>query len=108
MDQINEAAEKMKLLGDKTRLTILCLLKDREWCVCELVEVLSISQPGISQHMRKLKSHGLVNESRRGQWVYYSLRVQDMPYIQCVLDCMPGTSGTLHLLGKNDPGQICK
>ncbi|WP_136605798.1 ArsR/SmtB family transcription factor [Paenibacillus dokdonensis] len=108
MDQIMDAAEKLKLLGDKTRLTILCLLKDREWCVCELVEVLSISQPGISQHMRKLKSHGIVNEARRGQWVYYSLRVQDKPYIQSVLEYMPGTTDTLSLLNKKEPGQICK
>ncbi|MWV42434.1 metalloregulator ArsR/SmtB family transcription factor [Paenibacillus sp. HJL G12] len=107
MDEIAEAAEKLKLLGDKTRLTILCLLKDREWCVCELVDVLSISQPGISQHMRKLKSHGIVNESRRGQWVYYSLRIQDKPYIQAVLDYMPGTAGTLSLLNKKEPGQCC-
>ncbi|MDR0267447.1 metalloregulator ArsR/SmtB family transcription factor [Paenibacillus sp.] len=107
MDRITDAAEKLKLLGDKTRLTILCLLKDREWCVCELVEVLSISQPGISQHMRKLKSHGIVSESRRGQWVYYSLHVQDKPFIQAVLDCMPDTKGTLSLLNKKEPGPIC-
>ncbi|MEC0371346.1 metalloregulator ArsR/SmtB family transcription factor [Paenibacillus chibensis] len=108
MDQLTEAADKLKLLGDKTRLTILCLLKDREWCVCELVEVLSISQPGISQHMRKLKSHGIVNESRRGQWVYYSLNVQDKPYIHAVLDYMPGTAGTLSLLNRQEPGRICE
>ncbi|MBD8836950.1 MULTISPECIES: metalloregulator ArsR/SmtB family transcription factor [Paenibacillus] len=53
MDSIQEAADKIKLLGDKTRLTILTLLKEREWCVCEFVEILDMSQPGISQHLRK-------------------------------------------------------
>jgi ArsR family transcriptional regulator len=42
-----EMAEKLKLLGDKTRLTILVLLKDKEWCVCDLVEILNMSQPSV-------------------------------------------------------------
>ncbi|NOU98116.1 metalloregulator ArsR/SmtB family transcription factor [Paenibacillus sp. LMG 31456] len=54
---------------------------EKELCVCEIVEVLQTSQPNISQHMRKLKDGGLVKESKRGQWVYYSLTVQDRPYL---------------------------
>lgn len=95
MEQLHEMAEKLKMLGDKTRLTILSLLKERELCVCEFVDILNISQPGISQHLRKLKSHGIVQEARRGQWVYYSLNVEDKPYIKCVLD---NTPSLIHLL----------
>ncbi|MRN52731.1 ArsR/SmtB family transcription factor [Paenibacillus monticola] len=96
-----EMAEKLKLLGDKTRLTILGLLKDKEWCVCDLVEILNMSQPGVSQHLRKLKAQGVVNETRRGQWVYYSLNVEDKPYIQVVLNELPDTQTLLSLLKKN-------
>ncbi|GGJ27658.1 hypothetical protein GCM10008022_40730 [Paenibacillus hunanensis] len=89
MHHIEEVAEQMKLLGDKNRLMMLALLQEREWCVCEFVEIFDISQPGISQHMRKLKSHRIVKEERRGQWVYYSLNIEDKPHIQAVLRHLP-------------------
>ncbi|MEK3735265.1 MULTISPECIES: ArsR/SmtB family transcription factor [Paenibacillus] len=100
METLHEAAEKLKLLGDRTRLTMLTLLKDREWCVCEFVEIFDMSQPAVSQHLRKLKSQGLVREARRGQWVYYSLHVEDKPYIQAVLDAMPTGSQVLSAMDK--------
>ncbi len=105
MDQLHEVAEKLKMLGDKTRLTMLTLMKERELCVCEFVDILNMSQPGISQHLRKLKSQGLVNESRKGQWVYYSLNVEDKPYIKSVLDRMPSM---VHLLADDNGQGKCK
>jgi ArsR family transcriptional regulator, arsenate/arsenite/antimonite-responsive transcriptional repressor len=89
MEQINVLAEHCKLLGDKTRLTILALLKEQELCVCDLVELLETSQPNISQHLRKLKDAGIVNESRKGQWVYYSLHINDKPHIKDILNYTP-------------------
>ncbi|WP_438349051.1 ArsR/SmtB family transcription factor [Paenibacillus sp. FA6] len=100
MDTLVEIADDMKLLGDKTRLVMLSLLKEREWCVCEFVGIFDISQPAISQHLRKLKDQGLVKEDKRGQWVYYSLSVNDKPYIQAVLDHMPDSRTILTLLNK--------
>ena len=63
--------ERLKVLADMTRLKILKLLIGREYCVCELAEIVNISQPGISQHLRKLKVAGFVTERKEGQWVYY-------------------------------------
>ncbi|MFB4321284.1 metalloregulator ArsR/SmtB family transcription factor [Priestia sp. BR_2] len=100
MEQMNEIAEKLKLLGDKTRLTMLTLLKQKEWCVCEFVDIFDMSQPAISQHLRKLKSQGIVNEARRGQWVFYSLNVDDKPYIQAVLNEMPSAQEVLSSMNK--------
>lgn len=71
--EIVKAAQVLKLLGDKTRLTIISVLQKQECCVCELVELFEMSQPSISQHLRKLKDAGLVAEERKGQWIYYSL-----------------------------------
>lgn len=63
-----------KLLSDPTRLRIVLLLhSEGELCVCELVEALDDSQPKISRHLAQLRAHGLLIDSRRGQWVYYSL-----------------------------------
>ena len=108
MEQIREMADKLKLLSDNTRLTILSLLKDREFCVCELVEILEISQPAVSQHLRKLKSQGVVKESKRGQWVYYSLHVDDKSYIKAVLDYTPDSKTILSALNKQHLTSVCK
>ena len=71
MVAITALVERLKVLADITRLRILKLLIGREYCVCELREIIDISQPGISQHLRKLKTAGFVIERREGQWVYY-------------------------------------
>ncbi|MFD2614262.1 ArsR/SmtB family transcription factor [Paenibacillus gansuensis] len=82
-------ADILKLLSDKTRLSIVTLLRDRELCVCDITDITGMSQPNASQHLRKLKSAGLVNESRRGQWVYYSLVKTDKPYLTCIYESLP-------------------
>ncbi len=89
--EVETAAQALKLLGDKTRLTIIGLLKDNECCVCEFVEVLQMSQPAISQHLRKLRDAGLVKEQRKGQWIFYSLNQSSdvYPIIESVLDLIP-------------------
>lgn len=63
--------ETLKILHDPTRLLLLKLLMEKEYCVCELVGMFEVSQPAISQHLRKFKKAVLVYEERRGQWRYY-------------------------------------
>jgi len=75
--RLEAMSEEFKVLGDKTRLRILSLLKWRELCVCDLTEVLGISQPGVSQQMRRLRQVGFVIERRGGQWTYYSLNLEN-------------------------------
>jgi ArsR family transcriptional regulator len=89
MISLDALSETLKLLSDKTRLTILALLKEKELCVCEIVEILQTTQPNVSQHLRKLKTGGLVSETRRSQWIYYSLNVEDKPYLKGILDQLP-------------------
>ncbi|GAB6156346.1 metalloregulator ArsR/SmtB family transcription factor [Desulfosporosinus burensis] len=86
--RIEAMAEEFKVLGDKTRLRILSLLQGRELCVCDLTEVFEISQPGVSQHMRRLRQTGFVNERRGGQWTYYSLNMGN-PLITLLLPMFP-------------------
>lgn len=89
MLEMESLSDMLKLLGDKTRLTILSALRERELCVCELVDILGTSQPNVSQHMRKLKAGDLVKEEKRGQWVYYSLYIEDKPYLQDLFRHLP-------------------
>lgn len=89
--KVEKAANVLKLLGDKTRLTMLGLLKNNECCVCEFVEIFQISQPAVSQHLRRLKDVGLVNETRKNNWNFYSLNKESnfYPLIQDILDYLP-------------------
>lgn len=89
MVSIEEMAEQFKLLGDKTRLKIVSLLSQQQMCVCHLVELLQSTQPNISQHLRKLKDAGLVMEERRGQWIYYSLSIEDKPHLKDAIVYLP-------------------
>jgi ArsR family transcriptional regulator, arsenate/arsenite/antimonite-responsive transcriptional repressor len=91
-------SECFKALGDKTRLRILALLKVRELCVCELTALLGMSQPAVSQHMRRLRSAKLVKERRQGQWVYYSLNPSAWPFLPAVLDALPNVENEIHSL----------
>ena len=86
--RLEAMVEQFKVLGDKTRLRILSLLKGRELCVCDLTEVLGISQPGVSQQMRRLRQAGFVLERRGGQWTYYSLNMEN-PLIILLLPTFP-------------------
>lgn len=99
---IERAATMLKLLGDKTRLTMVKLLESNDCCVCEFVEIFKMSQPAISQHIRKLKDAGLVKELRRGQWVFYSLNKESdaYPFVQSLLEHLPNQDDRLTALEK--------
>ncbi len=89
--EIEKAATILKLLGDKTRLTMVKMLDSHDYCVCEFVEIFKASQPSISQHIRKLKDAGIVKETRRGQWIIYSLikNSDEYSFVQDILQQLP-------------------
>ena len=70
---MKEIAIIFKALSDDTRLRVIKLLQERELCVCELMQVLDMSQPRISRHMSVLKNAGFVDDRREGKWVHYFL-----------------------------------
>ncbi len=63
----------LKSLSDETRLRIVNLLFEKELCVCDIMEVLEITQTKASRHLIYLKNAGLVSDRKQAQWVYYSL-----------------------------------
>lgn len=107
--ELERAVKVLKLLGDKTRLTIVGILKKRECCVCEFLEVFDTSQPSISQHLRKLKDAGLIKEDRRGQWIYYSLNPQNEHYelIEDILEHVPDQTEKIKQIEKSNPTLRC-
>lgn len=88
---IDRASLILKLLGDKTRLTMMKLIDEEACCVCEFVEIFKVSQPSISQHLRKLRDLELVVEERKGQWIFYSMDKGSDYYsfIKPILDQLP-------------------
>ena len=70
---INLEEETFKILANRKRLEILQLLKNRQLNVNEMVEMLGMRQPNLSQHLSLLRQHHLVNVNRRGQKAYYTL-----------------------------------
>ncbi|MGL4819898.1 MAG: ArsR/SmtB family transcription factor [Bacilli bacterium] len=81
-------SEVLKALADPTRLTIIGHLKKGEMCVCDIVPLLNISQPAVSQHLRKLRKEGILLERRQGNWIYYRLNTQLERYVQAVVDAV--------------------
>ena len=72
-DDMAELAELYKVFGDSTRVRILCTLSQSELCVCDLAEVLKLSQSAVSHQLRILKQAHLVKFRREGKSVIYSL-----------------------------------
>lgn len=78
LDKMEGSFQKMtKLLsiaGSDVRLKILYLLNlENELCPCDLADILKMSVPAISQHIRKIKDAGIITSRRDGQTLYYSL-----------------------------------
>ena len=69
-------AAVFKALADPARVRVLNLLagSGEPVCVCHLTDLLELSQPTVSFHMRKLVDAGLLDREQRGVWAYYSLR----------------------------------
>jgi ArsR family transcriptional regulator len=75
-----ESAERLatllKVIAEPTRLRLLSLVaahQDSEECICNLTDVVGLSQPTVSHHMKLLVDAGLLHREQRGKWAYYRL-----------------------------------
>lgn len=82
-----EPTQVFKCLSDETRLYATLLVHlEGELCVCELMEALDDSQPKISRHLAQLRNCGILDDARRGQWVFYSLAKELPDWVTNTLD----------------------
>lgn len=77
-----------RAFSDPTRLRILHLLREREICVGDLVEILGVPQPTGSRHLRYLREAGLVEARREGRWCFYALAAARTAFHRKLLDCL--------------------
>lgn len=71
--ELYDLAELFKVFGDSTRIRILFVLFEAEVCVCDLAQVLNMTQSAISHQLKILRQNKLVKNRRDGKTVYYSL-----------------------------------
>ena len=72
-DKLYDLADFFKVFADPTRIKILYVLMCSEMCVCDLAQILNMTQSAISHQLRTLKQMDLVRNRREGKTVFYSL-----------------------------------
>ncbi len=72
-ESLYDLAELFKVFGDTTRIRILYTLFASEMCVCDIAEVLNMTQSAISHQLKVLKQAKLVKNRRDGKQIIYSL-----------------------------------
>lgn len=72
-DMLKEIEKTFKALSDRNRLRIINMLKHRAMCVCEITDILKLSQSTVSGHLRVLKEAEIVEDTKDGLWIEYSL-----------------------------------
>lgn len=70
---INNAAAFFKVLGDETRMKILCTIAENEVCVNDIAEAVNMTKSAVSHQLKLLKDDDLVKSRRDGKNIYYSL-----------------------------------
>lgn len=72
--QIVQTAKILKILGHEGRLAILCNLVDTAQTANQLIDKTGLSQSNLSQHLNKMRDHGVLHCNRNGHYLYYSIK----------------------------------
>jgi len=70
---LSQIVNFFKIISEENRLKILCLLREKEKCVCDIWQYLDLSQNLVSHHLKVLKNFGLVTSRQEGLKVIYSI-----------------------------------
>ncbi len=73
LEKISQIAEFLKIISEENRLKILCLLKEKERCVCDIWQYLDLAQNLTSHHLKVLKDFELISSRQKGLKVIYSI-----------------------------------
>ncbi len=78
-----------RALADPNRLRIVKMLEQRELCVCEVREVLALSNSTVSKHLSILHDAGLVTQTKEARWVNYSLNVKsESQFVRAIISAL--------------------
>ena len=62
-----------KALSDRNRIRVLMALRDKELCVCQIIEMLGLAPSTVSKHLSLLWQARLVDARKEGRWMHYRL-----------------------------------
>ena len=99
---MEEFVKPFKALSDETRLRILNILVQQECCVCEVMQVLNISQSRASRNLGILEEAGFLTSHREGAWVHYALRDDSASSFAVTLAKMTGEFADRDALFRKD------
>jgi ArsR family transcriptional regulator, arsenate/arsenite/antimonite-responsive transcriptional repressor len=84
---MRDLSKILKVLSDESRLRALNLVQQRECCVCEVMQVMEISQSKASRILSALYDVGILKLRREGRWAHYSVATDNMPeYLKALLE----------------------
>lgn len=83
ISSFDKLSQVLSLAANDVRLKILYLLEEEnELCVCDLADILEMTIPAVSQHLRKLKDGNILQTRRNAQTIYYSLKEEHLEIIK--------------------------
>lgn len=83
-----ELIQIYQCLCDQTRLRIVNLLTSGPLCVCHFQDILQIPQTKVSQHLAYLRKRQMVETTRKGTWIIYSLPAKPSHELEVNLKCL--------------------
>lgn len=90
-----QAHQVFKALGDPTRLRVLCILRDGEHCVSDIITILKVPQAKASHHLVYLHRAGLVDFRQQGLWSFYRLSPARSQFHAKLLECLRHCAGSV-------------
>lgn len=82
-DSLYQLSDFFKVMGDGTRLQILCALDEHEMCVADISVLLNMTKSAVSHQLSALRSANLVRARKDGKHVFYAL---DDNHVKLVLE----------------------
>ncbi len=84
-----QVVKLFKALGDPNRIRIIKMLEERDLCVCEVREILDLSNSTVSKHLSILHDAGLITQTKEGKWVNYGLNSKsDIDMVRSVISML--------------------
>ncbi len=81
----NNLGKIVGLVANEVRLKLIWLINEDKFCVCDLADILQMSVPAISQHLRKLKDVDVIESTREKQTIYYNITEENKAIVNHIL-----------------------
>ena len=89
---MRDLVKLLKALSDEIRIRILKVLLERECCVCEVMQALTISQSRASRNLGILEDAGFIKSKRDGPWIFYSVDRKELNnYATSLIELLRGS-----------------